>query len=308
MSQVYFTQNTEAAVRLFSAAGFESTIAKDDPVALKIHFGEPGNNAYLKPDRVSPIAAKIKQLGGLPFWTDANTLYNGQRNNNDAHLQTAREHGYTPAKTGAETVIADEPGDQRGQELAVNYPHFKKLYVAARVLTAKAMIVITHFKGHETTGFGGALKNIGMGLGSKLGKLKMHQDCQHCPEVKTCRKNQTFDACWFGSPVLVQEKIAEYAAGIAAHFKGKIAYLNFITDVSPNCDCYPHNDPPVVPNLGIAASFDPVALDQACVDLVNKAAGVDKFRALWPAVDWSVQLAHAEKIGLGSRKYELVLK
>ncbi|MBU0629507.1 MAG: DUF362 domain-containing protein [Candidatus Margulisbacteria bacterium] len=305
---VFFSSDISKAKEIFETAGFSKIIFQDDAVALKIHFGEPGNTAYLKPDRVSPIARLIRQLGGRPFWTDANTLYQGKRNDNETHLQTAHEHGYTLANTGGETIIADEPGDQRGRELAVNYPHFKKLYVAAGTLTAGAMIVLTHFKGHETTGFGGALKNIGMGLGSKLGKLKMHQDCLHCPEVKTCRKNQTLEACWFGSPELVQEKIAEYAAGIAAQFKGKIAYINFITDVSPNCDCYPHNDPPVVPDIGIAASFDPVALDQACVDLVNKAAGNDKFRALWPAVDWGIQLSHAEKIGLGSRKYALVVK
>lgn len=303
MSQVFFTKSPSAAAELFDRAGLGAVIAPGDSVALKIHFGEPGNKAFIKPERVKTVVTRIKELGGHPFFTDANTLYRGRRNDNESHLETAREHGYTLERTGAEVMIADETGNYRGRELSVNFKHFKKLYVAPKVFRAKALIVLTHFKGHEATGFGGALKNVGMGLGSKLGKLKMHQDCPNCPELKTCRKNQTIEACWFGSPESVQERMVEYSAGILENFKGKTAYLNFVTDVSENCDCYPHNSAPIVPDVGILASFDPVAIDQASVDFVTR-----ELRAVYPNLDWTRQLSYAESLGLGSREYELVVE
>jgi len=166
------------------------------------------------------------------------------------------------------------------------------------------MLALTHFKGHDVTGFGGAIKNIGMGLGTRKGKLKMHQHCIKCEEATTCKKNQTIEACWIGPSQSVQEKMAEYAYGAVKN--RKVGYFNFIINVSPNCDCYAHNEPPIVPDIGILASLDPVAIDQASVDLVNKAAGGDIFRKLYPRADWTVQLNYAEKIGLGSRKYELI--
>ncbi|MBN2057689.1 MAG: DUF362 domain-containing protein [Candidatus Saganbacteria bacterium] len=308
-SKVFFTKELDQAAELFDRASLRTLISKGDQVALKIHFGEPGNHAYIKPERVKPLVRKVRDLGGKPFWTDANTLYKGKRSNNESHLQTAHNHGYTMNRTGADVIIADDPDNVRGLAISVNYPLCNKIHVAPRALV-QAMLVITHFKGHELTGFGGALKNLGMGLGSKLGKLKMHQDCPNCPEVKTCKKNQTLESCWVGSSPLVQQKIAEYAAGIAAQFKSKIGFISFITDVSENCDCYAHNSAPIVPDIGILASFDPVALDQACVDLVNQSEGrikgPDKFRTIWPEADWSIQLKHAESIDLGSRKYELI--
>jgi len=301
MSKVFFTKSIDQIDKLFDQAELGKIIAAGDRVALKIHFGEPGNNAYLKPQMVKGIRDKVKGLGGKPFYTDANTLYKGPRDNTKDHLKVAKDHGFEP-------VIISEENDHETVE--VNLKHFKKVYIAGVAARAKTMIVLTHFKGHDTTGFGGALKNVGMGLGTRLGKLKMHQDCENCPELKTCKKNQTVESCYFGSPTIVQEKMVEYAFGVQ---KGKkVCYFNFIIDVSPNCDCYPHNDPPIVPDIGVLASLDPVAIDQASVDLVNKTEGRikddDKFRTLWPKVDWSVQLKYAEEIGLGSREYELVIK
>lgn len=348
MSKVFFTKDITKVDELFDAAGLGKIIEKDDFVALKIHFGERGNKAYCKPDKVKPIVKKVRALKGKPFWTDSNTLYKGSRANTLDHLQTAFDHGYTFGKTGAHVLLADGLEGRTYSEIPVNYKHFKKLFVGSLILEADAMIAVTHFKGHEVTGFGGAIKNIGMGLASRAGKQQMHADIKpvvnkeactacgkcidSCPEqaiswasdgkaeidlnkcigcgqcVVTCR----FDAIsisWAGTPDSVQEKMAEYTAGIVSKFKDKVAYINFITDVSENCDCYDHNSEPIVPDIGILASFDPVALDQACVDLVNKTDGriksKDKFKTLWPKVDWSVQLKHAEKIGLGSRKYDL---
>jgi uncharacterized Fe-S center protein len=305
MSKVFFTADNDKTIQLFKAAGFDQLIVKPEPVALKIHFGEPGNKAYLKPLQVKAIAECIAELGSVPFYTDCNTLYNGRRNNTKDHLGVAIEHGFTKDLAGADAIISEETDFET---IDVKLKHFKKVFIGGAAARAKAMIVLTHFKGHETTGFGGALKNIGMGLGTRAGKLKMHQDCANCPEAKTCRKNQTIESCWVGSSTLVQEKIAEYAFGAV---KGKrTGYINYITAVSPNCDCYAFNDAPIVPDLGILASLDPVALDQACADLVNRASGrileKDKFKALYPDVDWTIQLDYAENIGLGKRKYELI--
>lgn len=296
MSRVFFSKDASRAADLFAEAGLDKLITPGEEVALKIHFGEPGNTAYLKPHAVKGIRDTVKGLGGKPFYTDANTLYRGPRNNTKDHLKVARDHGFDP-------VIISEENDFETVE--VNLKHFKKVFIAGFAARAKTLIALTHFKGHELTGFGGTLKNLGMGLGTRQGKLKMHQDCANCPEAKTCRKNQTIEACWVGLSGLVQEKIVEYAFGAV---RGKKAgYISFITDVSPNCDCYSHSDPPVVPDLGVLASLDPVAIDQACIDLVNQAAGDDIFRKIYPEVDWSVQLKYAEEIGLGSRKYDLVV-
>ncbi|OGC05075.1 hypothetical protein A2276_03920 [candidate division WOR-1 bacterium RIFOXYA12_FULL_43_27] len=299
MSKVYFTKDTGKAAELFEASGIQKIISANDLVALKIHFGEPGNTAYLKPNRVISVFEKIKALGARPFFTDCNTLYPGPRSNSIEHRKVAADHGYTD-------VFIPEEDDF--ETVPVNLKHFKSVFIGNNARKSDAIIALTHFKGHSVTGFGGAIKNLGMGFGNRKGKLKMHQECKGCPKAPTCRKNITLEACWVGSPALVQEKIAEYAYGAVKD--KKCAYINFITDVSPDCDCYDHNDPPIVPDIGILASFDPVAIDQACVDLVNQTEGRiksrNKFRALYPNVDWAVQLKYAEGIGLGTRKYELI--
>jgi len=305
MSKVFFITDQSQITILWEAAGFDKLIDPGDPAALKIHFGEPGNTAYLQPEQVKPIAERIKALGGKPFYTDANTLYRGPRNNTKDHLKLAGDHGFTEVRAGAGSVISEE---NDYETIPVDLKHFKKVFIAQAAAQAPILIALSHFKGHELTGFGGALKNVGMGLGNRLGKLRMHQDCEHCPELKTCKKNQTIESCWVGSPTLVQEKMVEYVWG-ATRGK-KCGYINFTTKISPNCDCYPFNDPPIVPDIGILASLDPVSLDQACADLVNKAEGriksPDKWRALYPTVDWTEQLTYAEKIGLGTKIYELI--
>jgi uncharacterized Fe-S center protein len=297
MAEVFYSKDTAQAAALFEAAGLTKIFTPGEAVALKIHFGEPGNTAYLKPPVVKPIFARIAQLGGQPFYTDCNTLYSGRRHTTKDHIEVAREHGF-------EDVIIPEENDQIAVEVGLK--HFKQVLLGGTAVRVNTIIALTHFKGHEVTGFGGTLKNLGMGFGSRQGKLKMHQDCKNCPEAKVCRKNKTLEACWFGSPGMVQEKIVEYAYGAVKD--KRCGYVNFITDVSPNCDCYPHNDPPVIPDLGVLVSRDPVALDQASIDLVNQAAGRDIFRDLHPGADWTIQLKYAAEIGLGSRKYELVVK
>lgn len=329
--------NDKSLLELFKAAGFEKLIESEKLIAIKVHFGETGNKAYLKPHNVAPVAEKIVSLGGKPFLTDANTLYKGTRGNSVDHLNTALAHGYCFAPV----IIADGLIGKSFTEVEINQKHFKKVKIASEIMHADTMIVMSHFKGHELTGFGGAIKNVGMGLGSRAGKQQMHADvhpsvdaekctgCELC--TKWCPTNAitmkngkaqidsskcigcaecivtcNFSAIsieWNGSSNIVQEKIVEYFSGA---IKGKkCAYMSFIIDVSPNCDCWSLNGEPIVGDVGVVASFDPVAIDQACVDLVNKKAGADIIKKTWPELDCTIQLEYAQKIGLGSRKYEL---
>ncbi len=301
MSKVFFSADPSKAAEVFHAAGLDGLISPGEAVALKIHFGQPGNTAYLKPAQVRPITERIKILGGKPFYTDCNTLYPGERATTEGHLKVAHDHGYTEQTAAAPAIV---PPEDDFETVEINQKHFKQVFIGGAAARAKILITLTHFKGHEAAGFGGVLKNIGMGLGTRRGKLRMHQDCANCREVKKCKKNQTIEACWVGSPEKTQEKIVEYAFGA---LRGKkTGHVSFLTSITPACDCYGHSDPVVVPDIGVLASLDPVAIDQAGIDLVNQAAGKDVFRTIYPRADWKFQLAHAEELGLGSRKYELM--
>jgi len=340
--EVFFSKNKDIS-KLFDALNI-SFIKENSLLALKIHFGEMGNTAYLKPENIKPLIEKVKKLKALPFLTDANTLYKGTRSDSVSHMLTAYKHGYDFQSVGVPVIIADGLTGKESVQVRVNLKHFKEVKIAAAACHAESMIVLTHFKGHDVTGFGGALKNVGMGLGSRAGKQMMHSDvrpvvneekctaCGNC--IKWCPtsaitmiKNKAFidtSKCigcgeciatcnfgaiavsWAGSSASVQEKMVEYFYGVWKDKKDKMVFFNFLTDVSPNCDCYNFNDKPVVHDIGLLASYDPVAIDQASIDLVNKESGSkDKFREIYPDIDWSVQLSYAESIGIGSRNYEL---
>jgi len=131
------------------------------------------------------------------------------------------------------------------------------------------------------------------------------EKCIGCGECLAACRYEAISPAWFGSSSLVQEKMAEYALGAVKNYPKKAIYFNYLLEISPNCDCYGHNDPPVVPDLGVLLSWDPVAIDQACIDLVNQKAGKDIFKNLYSYADWKVQLQYAEKIGLGNRNYKL---
>ncbi|MDI6709598.1 MAG: DUF362 domain-containing protein [Bacillota bacterium] len=361
--------------RLFRRARLDQVIARRDLVAVKCHFGERGNTSYVRPQYLRRLVDLIKKAGGKPFLTDANTLYVGGRANAVDHLETAVLHGFEFAVVGAPVIIADGLLGKDYVNVEVNLKHFRAVKIGSAVHHADALVVVSHFKGHEATGFGGVLKNVGMGLGCRSGKQMMHSDILPAVGVDKCRgcgrcirwcpagaitlnprgpvggvaderrapdglsmKVAAIDpkhcigcgectvTCpegaiainWKTEPDLIQEKIVEYAYGVLREKQGKAAFITFATDVTPDCDCCGWSDAPVVRNIGLLASKDPVALDQACVDLVNRerglessrlaglTAGADKFRALYPAIDWSRQLAYAEDIGLGKREYELV--
>jgi uncharacterized Fe-S center protein len=299
-------------------------------------------------------------LGGKPFLTDSNTLYSGGRSNAVDHLQSATENGFNPLSAKANVIIADGVKGTDYREIPIGGEYCKAPKIGTAIADADIIISMNHFKGHEQSGFGGALKNLGMGSASVGGKLELHSSSQplvdrnQCTGCRICEKYCAHDAIHVGSDrkatinynkcvgcgqcvALCQYegavmgegdtserlncKIAEYAKAVV---DGKPNFhINFIMNVSPECDCWNHNDAAIIPDLGILASFDPVALDQACADMTIKAPalngsalsekyphehleGKDKFHLTHPDTHWQAGLEHGEKIGLGTRQYELI--
>jgi len=348
--------------RLMREAGMMETFSERDLVAIKLHFGESGNTAYIRPVFIRKVVETIKSSGGIPFLTDANTLYAGSRGDSPHHLETAVQNGFAYSVTGAPVIIADGLRGQSHSAVTINRKHFEKAYIGTEIEQADSLISVAHFKGHELSGFGGAIKNLGMGCASRRGKLAQHstlspsvkskrcsgcgecaehcaskaifmtenkqksgkaeideKKCSGCGECILICPNSAVDIQWNQAIPVFLENIVEYTLGVLKGKKGKAFCINFLTDISPACDCYPANDAPIVRNIGVLASSDPVAADQASVDLVNSEAalpgtcltentspGQDKFKGIYPNVDWTIQLDYAEKIGIGTRSYELV--
>jgi len=364
-SKVYFTDLRASAkenllakvVRLADMLDLKQIVPVRGLVAIKLHFGEKGNTAYIRPPFVRQIVDRVKALGAFPFLTDANTLYVGTRADSVSHLHTAIENGFSFSVVNAPLIIADGLRGASSAAVKIQQEIVKTAYVGKEIEEADSLISLAHFKGHELSGFGGTLKNLGMGCASRRGKMVQHADvspkitrkkcvgcgdcvehcaqsaialreekavidskkCIGCGECLLICSNKAIDVQWNADMTLFQKKIAEYALAVLKRKKGRVAFLNFLTQISPACDCYGHSDAPIVHDLGVMASADPVAIDQASADMVNrqkalegtslaanKEPGEDKFRALYPKVDWTIQLEHAQKIGLGSRNYDLV--
>jgi len=328
-------------------------------VAIKMHFGELGNLSFLRPNYARAVADVVKELGGKPFLTDCNTLYIGGRKNALDHMESAYQNGFNPYNTGCHIIIADGLKGNDEVEVPVEGGEYvTSAKIGRAIMDADVFISLSHFKGHEQAGMGGALKNIGMGCGSRAGKMEQHnagkpfvkaKNCIGCGScAKICAHGAPIrgedgkfsidtDKCvgcarclaicpkdaiqtkWDEAPAILNKKIAEYSKAVV---DGRPCFhISLVLDVSPNCDCHAENDIPIVPNVGMFASFDPVALDQACADAVMAQPKVpnsalfdegcdcndaDVFHAVHPVTDWQVCLEHAEKLGLGSRKYELV--
>lgn len=365
-AKVYFTDfrchpglnQQQKLEKLLTTAGMGHIDFEGKIVAIKLHFGELGNLAYLRPNYAKTVADFIKARGGRPFLTDCNTLYVGSRKNAIEHMDAAYINGFSPFSTGCHVIIAD--GLRGGDDVevpVVGGEYVKNAKIGRALMDADIIISLTHFKGHEQAGFGGCLKNIGMGCGSRVGKMEQHNSGKPfvkqklCVGCHACAKICAHGAPTFGpdnkatintdkcvgcarclavcpkdaiqcmydeAPSILNYKIAEYTKAVV---DGRPCFhVSLVMDVSPNCDCHGENDVPIVPNVGMFASFDPVALDQACIDAVlaqpkmpNSVIGSseacqceDHFKAAHPDTDWEAALIHSEKIGLGSREYELV--
>ena len=325
------TSLTEKLRRLCIAAGIKSIDMDGKFVAIKMHFGELGNLAFLRPNYAKVVADLCKEQGGQPFLTDCNTLYPGSRKNALEHLSCAQENGFWPMTTGCQIIIGD--GLRGTDELEVPVPngeYCKTAKIGRAIMDADIFISLTHFKGHEATGFGGAIKNIGMGCGSRAGKMEQHSSGKPAVQEELCRgchrcaKECGSDAIYSIDSSANEEldrKMAEYAAAVCAD--RPCFHISLVQDISPNCDCHGENDAPILPDIGMFASFDPVALDQACADaclnaqpLPNSQLGQnlakpgwnchhDNFKDSNPNIEWKATLEQAEKIGMGTRAYTL---
>jgi uncharacterized Fe-S center protein len=371
-AKVYFTDFRTKAFgdglpmklkRLIKKAGIGQIDMEGKFAAIKLHFGELGNISYLRPNYAKAVADVVKELGGKPFLTDCNTMYPGKRKNALEHLECAWENGFTPLTVGCPILIGD--GLKGTDDIPVpvsGCEYVKEARIGRAVMDADVFISLTHFKGHEVTGFGGAIKNIGMGCGSRAGKTEQHcngkaqidealcrgclacqKECandglefdadakkmrvnlENCVGCGRCLGACNFDAIAFDFNAAVEMlncRMAEYTKAVV---DGRPCFhISLVVDVSPNCDCHGENDVPILPNLGMFASFDPLALDQACADACLKADPLpgsqladnmakadfvdhhDHFINSRPETEWRSCLAHAEKIGLGTREYELI--
>lgn len=347
--------------RLLTAAHIQDIDFDQKFTAIKMHFGEPGNLSFLRPNFAKTVVDTVKNLGGRPFLTDCNTLYVGRRKNALEHLDAAMENGFSPLSTGCQILIADGLRGTDEQEVCLTGTEYvKSAKIGRAIMDADVFISLTHFKGHENTGFGGALKNIGMGCGSRAGKMEQHNEGkpevhpEKCRGCRACSKVCAHNAISYGddhkaticsdrcvgcgrcigicnfdaidnwnvhSNDILCKKIAEYALAVV---KDRPQFhISVVMQVSPNCDCHSENDLPIIPDVGIFASTDPVALDTACADMCNQmpvmpgsqledrmhASGCDHhdhFVNSAPETNWRVCLEHAEKIGVGTRNYQLV--
>lgn len=329
---------------LFMKLDPRSVLRKDALVAIKQHFGEHGNKGHIPPGVTKRVVDEVKKLGGKPCLVETNTLYKGSRANTYDHMLTASEHGFSLARLGAPVMILDGVNGQNQQAIAIPGKHFKVVFVASDCFFFDSLVALNHVKGHKMSGFGGAIKNLAMGLSSRAGKLAQHAnfkpfiDGKKCTNCGTCavwcptgalfmRSNKLqFDSkacigcgqCLTVCPEgaienkstkpghsIFMEKMAEYALGAAASFGGKALYINVVRHVSELCDCARGKNPIVAPDVGVLASRDPVALDTATLDLCVKAWGKDPFRKLYPEVDYRVTLKHCAKLGLGTLRYKI---
>ena len=348
--------NTRLAkiARLCDALDLKEVVKEGELTAVKLHFGEDGNDTHLRPSWVRVVVEKVLAAGGKPFLTDTTTLYSGSRHNAYDHIQTAYRHGFAPSVVGAPVILADGLYGENDVPVAIQGKHFKEVHIATEIVRAPALVVLSHFKGHEMGGFGGAIKNMAMGGAAVRGKRDQHdthvqinhetfvgcgecvkicpqkalslQDKKSCVDITKCIgcfecitvcPIKAIDIDWATQIEPFVERMTEYAWGVVKSHPKRICFINFVMNVTPDCDCAGWSDLPMVPDLGILASYDPVALDQACFDLVNQAPWIndadkridkskaDKFTARWPHTRGEIQLSHGEWLGMGSRQYEL---
>jgi uncharacterized protein len=329
MAKVYFSEkNDKETIKKIAKAVFEEQ-ELDGKIAVKVHFGEKGNTRFVQPEEIKPIIEALDNENF--FFTDTNTLYVGKRTNDEEHKKLAKEHGFSDWQI----KIASEE-----TEVEINKPIFKKVKIGKEIAEADSLLVISHFKGHVVFGFGGAIKNIGMGSGTRAGKLEMHSNIspsvgsgckgcgtcvEHCPAdaitIEDGKAKINSEKCigcadciavcpykavnipWGGAVAEdVRKRAAEYAFGAAKD--KKTVYINFIIRVTKDCDCL--SDSEIIgKDVGIAASLDPVALDKASYDLCIEKNGKDVFKE-FTGNDGTNILDYGEEIGLGKKEYELI--
>ena len=351
-SKVYFAKAggrsgrgpLDRVAMLFDEAGFADAVSARDLIAVKVHFGERGGTAFVRPTYIRAVVGKILDQGAKPFLTDTGCLYFSGRANARDHLVVAAEHGFGMETTLAPVLIADGLRGTDVKPVAIDGKHFSSVDVAAAIHDANALVVITHVTGHGLTGFAGTLKNLGMGAAGRRMKLAIHNMVKplvnedKCDECQGCLENCPvgaislgeriefdYDVCigcgeclamcpngaikveWRGEPGVAQEKLAEITGAVLANKKDRACFFNFMLDVTPTCDCWNYSAAPSIADVGVLASKDPIAIDQASFDLANEAAKAEgRISEALYRPGYARQLEYGEELGLGTRDYELV--
>jgi len=331
--------------RLFVELGIEEKVKEDSFVALKLHFGERKNKGHIQSAWLARVVDRLSKCSRRVFFTDTDTLYTGPRSNAVEHIRLAWSHGFSADKTVVPLLIADGLIGRDSEEIAVGLERIRTAKLASGIVHSDFLVCFSHLTGHIIAGVGGAVKNLAMGCASRAGKLEQHSDVHPRIKAKACTNcGICLDYCpagaiiqeggsarivdekcigcgeclvvckagavrmrWTEDAVSLQEKMAEYALAVHSLFPGRAAYLNFVLNVTKDCDCMAEAQKPITADLGLLASTDPLALDKASIDLVLERAGADVFRRGYD-IDWSIQLRHGSRIGLGSLDYELITK
>lgn len=330
--------------KLIAKCGLLKNLKFGEKSVIKIHFGEQGNTGFVKPELVRVLHDKLVESGAESIVSDTNTLYRGRRTHSSDHTELAYEHGFTPEIVGARVFIPDDENKADLIDIPINCNHIKTAHLGKLYVDADMLISVAHFKGHMMTGFGGALKNVAMGCASRAGKLAQHCDvapviasdncvgCGACVEccpvnaiklkngkavlddsicigcascIGECNYNAV-DIAWEAGEGNIQKKIVEYAKAILDARDGQSVFFNFATKITQNCDCMAKDDPKIVPDLGIFASNDPVAIDKACYDMINFRAKKNVFKQYHPSRDPEIQLNYSAELGLGSLDYTII--
>jgi uncharacterized Fe-S center protein len=332
---------TKKMERVFYACNLQDVCTGE--VALKLHMGEPGDTHYIRPIFAATLVDLIKKEGGTPTVIETSGMgWLANRTSEEKHLEAARRNGFSKETIGADIKMIDG-------ELGLDA--IPDSVVAAGLSYFDTMLVLSHVTGHIQAGFGGAIKNIGLGCVTKSGKYKVHYvdrpqiDKEKCTKCDACieicpseavENYEVTDSCTscslcldvckpgainadFRNPIDLTKTISDNAAEVLRHVDS-IGFINLAIDVLPHCDCHPFSDLPMVPDIGVLASHDPLAVDRASIDKVNESKGVhgssaddasvldsgtDKFTAVNTHTSWKEQLARAKELGIGSQKYEI---
>lgn len=288
-AKVYFTKNItpENVIKMYEKLG----VNLPGKVAVKLHSGEKGNQNYLRAEFVKPM---IEHVNGTVV--ECNTAYDGARNTTEKHKELMKEHDWTK-------YFDVDIMDGEGPDLVLDIPNgkvIKENYVGKNLKNYDSMLVLSHFKGHPMGGYGGALKQLSIGVGSSAGKSWIHT------AGKTLKQEELWDKVAKQNDFL--EAMADSASSVVEFFKGNIAYINIMCNLSVDCDCCAVAEDPCMKDIGILASLDPIAIDQACIDLVynSKDPGRDHFVARVERQNGLHTIEAAEELGFGTREYELI--
>ncbi|SMC99095.1 DUF362 domain-containing protein [Sporomusa malonica] len=338
------SEQAKAMAKIFEASGAAQAISSNDFVAIKVHVGERKNTTHVKPEVIKELVQKAKAMGGQPFLTETSTLYKGERENAVKHILHAHNHGFSIENVGAPFIMADGLAGNTEHEVIVDGELHKSVKVAREILNADSLLVVSHPTGHPAAGLGACIKNMGMGLASRMGKMRQHsamlpevrdKACQFCQKcIKWCPQDAIveqggkafivtekcigcgeclavcrFDAVkydWNAESGFMQRSMAEHAYGTVIGKPGKCFYFNVLIDMTKDCDCFSVKQSKLIPDIGILASSDPVAIDKATVDLTAKAHGKSLAEMSYAEHDAMIQIGHAAKIGMGSLEYKLI--